>query len=1084
MTERPLRYPIITAALSLTLAASAPTLAVSAPTFAASPPTLAVSASTLAAQEIDPSTYEALRFRHIGPEGNRVIAIAGHPGDRNVIYAGAASGGIWKTTDGGLNWEPVFDDMDVASIGALAVSMSDPNVVWAGTGETNIRSMISIGNGIYKSTDAGATWQHMGLRETGRIGRLVIHPDNPDIVLAAAVGTAYGPQEERGVFRTVDGGETWERVLFVGADTGASDIAMDPANPRNLVAGMWPIDIKTWQRNSGGPNGGVFVSHDGGDTWERATDGLPGPPTGKIAVAYAPSNPARIYALIETDQYAFEGVLWRSDDGGDSWRLISRDQQYHTRPHYYTRLVVAPDNDDEVYFLATRLARTLDGGDTATILRSAGGDHHDMWIDPLNPDRILLANDGGVHISLNRTASWYHPDLPVAQMYHVAVDDQVPYFVYGNRQDGPTRRGPSNRLAGGGWHSVGGGESGWAIPDPFDNNIVWASNEQGVLTRYDLRTGHSTNVQVWPETPVGKSPRDLKYRWVWSYPVVVSRHAPGTLYVGSQYVHKTTDGGITWREISPDLTTDDESKQVDSGGLTFDNVGVDYGTTLFAIGESPLDPDVLWAGSNDGLVHLTRDGGGSWVNVTANIDNLPPWGTVSNIEASRFDVGTAYITLDLHQVDDRNPYVYRTRDFGASWTSITNGIPRGMLSYAHVVREDPERRGMLYLGTENTVYWSTDDGDNWLPLRNNLPPAPVHWLTVQEGFGDLVIGTYGRGFWILDDLSPLRQLNDEVLASDAHLFEPRPAYRLLRRSLPGESVRGGPRSYVEDPPYGAPLNYYLADGAEEDATITIRDAAGSAVRTFRGTADAGINRVYWDLRHEESPPVKLRTPPLGHPGVAFGPDSIRYNDEGWRELDVEGSGGNGPLAVPGAYSVEIEVGDHRLTTSLEVIRDPTSAASEEDIGAQIDLALRIRDQVNVLTEMGNSIEWLRKQIDDLEDLMSDRSGTEEVETAAAAFDEQLIELERQFYILRTTGASENLLRFPAGLFSHFKMLGRYVMTGDGRPTPSKYEVFEELSARLERHREIYGTLVSTDLQSFNAIARRHGLAGISIPPPN
>ena len=1040
--------------------------------------------TTLFAQDLDSAVYGALRYRHIGPEGNRVIAIASHPGNPDLIYAGAASGGIWKSTDGGLNWEPVFDDADVASIGALAVSISDPNVVWAGTGETNIRSAISIGNGIYKSIDAGKTWQHMGLRETGRIGRVVIHPDDPDIVYAAALGTAYGLQPERGVFRTVNGGETWERVLFVGEDTGASDIAMDPANPRNLVAGMWPLDIKTWQRTSGGPNGGVFVTHDGGDTWERATNGLPEPPTGKVAVAYAPSNPDRIYALIETDQYEFKGVLWRSDNGDDSWRLISRDQQYHTRPHYYSRLVVAPDNDDEVYFLATRMAHTLDGGDTATILGGAGGDNHDMWIDPVMPDRLLVANDGGVHISVNRGDSWYHPELPVAQMYHVAVDDQIPYFVYGNRQDGPTRRGPSNSLAGGNWHSVGGGEAGWAIPGPFDNNIVWASNEQGVLTRYDVRTGHVTNVQVWPETPVGKSPRDIKYRWVWSYPVVVSRHAPGTLYVGSQYVHKTTDGGYTWREISPDLTTDDETKQVNSGGLTFDNVGVDYGTTLYAIGESPLDPDVLWAGSNDRLVHVTRDGGESWTNVSENIEGLPPWGTVSNIEASRYDVAGAYITVDLHQVDDRDPYVYRTKDFGASWTRITDGIPRGMLSYAHVVREDPERPGMLYLGTANTVYLSVDDGDSWLPLRNNLPPVPIHWLTVQEGFGDLVLGTYGRGFWILDDLSPLRQMTGDVLSSDAHLFVPRPTYRLLRRSLPGERVRGGPPSYLEDPPYGAPINYYLANATDGDATITIRDAAGNTVRTFDGTAHAGINRGYWDLRHEESPPIKLRTPPLGHPGVALGPDRIRYNEDGWRELDVEGSGGNGPLAVPGTYTVQLAVGGRRLTTSLAVLKDPTSATGEEDIGAQIDLALRIRDQVNVLTEIGNSIEWIRKQIDDLEDLVRDRADMAEVEEAAVAFDQKLIELERELYILRTTGASENLLRFPAGLFSHFKMLGRYVTTGEARPTPSKYEVFDELSARLEQYREIYGTLVSKDMEECNAIVRAHGLAGVSVPPKN
>jgi len=1042
-----------------------------------------IAATSVRTQEVDPTVYGELPFRHIGPEGNRVIAIAGHPGDPELIYAGAASGGVWKTTDGGLNWVPVFDDTDVASIGALAVSISDPNVVWAGTGETNIRSMISIGNGIYRSTDAGKTWQHKGLRKTGRIGRVVIHPENPDIVFAAALGTGYGPQQERGVFRTTDGGETWERVLFAGEDTGASDIAMDPANPRNLVAGMWPIDIKTWQRTSGGPNGGIFVTHDGGDTWNRATDGLPEPPTGKIAVAYAPSNPDRIYALVETDQYEFKGVLWRSDDGGDSWVLISRDQQYHTRPHYYTRLVVAPDNENEVYFLATRLARTLDGGENSTILENAGPDHHDMWIDPDRPNRILLANDVGVFISRNRGDSWFHPDLPIAQMYHVAVDDRIPYFVYGNRQDGPTRRGPSNSLAGEGWHSVGGGEAGWTIPDPFDDNIVWASNEQGVLTRYDLRTGHTTNVQVWPETPVGKSPRDIRYRWVWCYPVVVSQHEPGTLYVGSQYVHKTTDGGITWEEISPDLTTDDETKQLDSGGLTIDNVGVDYGTTLFAIAESPLDPKTLWAGSNDGLIHVTRNDGADWTDVTLNIRGLPPWGTVSNIEPSRFDPGSAYITVDLHQIDDRDPYVYRTKDFGSTWTRITDGIPRGMLSYAHVVREDPERPGMLYLGTENALYLSLNDGDSWHPLRNNLPPAPIHWLTIQKRFGDLVLGTYGRGFWILDDLTPLRQLTDEVISSDVHFFDPRPAYRLLERNLPGEAVRGAPPTHVEDPPYGAAINYFLGDGGDDrTVAITITDPEGTVIRTLDGSTIQGINRVHWDLRHESSPPIKLRTPPLGHPGVAFGPDSIRPNKDGWRELDVEGSGDNGPLAVPGTYSVELTVDDRRFTTDLEVIKDPISTASEEDIRAQIDLELAIRAKVNRLTEMGNSIEWLRKQIDDLEALIEDRDGLGDVEAALDAYDGDLIALEREFYILRTTGASENLLRFPAGLFSHFKMLGYYVMTGDARPTPSKYQVFEELSARLDAHRTVYDELVTSKLAEINLLIRDQGLAGLSLPP--
>jgi len=488
------------------------------------------------AQDLSSEVYSSLKFRHIGPEGNRVIAIAGQCGNPHIIYVGAASGGIWKTTDGGLNWQPVFDDQDVSSIGALAVAASDPNIIWAGTGETNIRSSISIGNGIYKSVDGGKSWEKMGLEKTGRISRVVIHPQTPDIVLAAAMGHCYGPQEERGIYRTTNGGETWERVLFTDENTGASDIAMDPQNPRNLIAGMWPLEIKTWQRSSGGENGGLFLSKDGGKTWKKCTKGLPKPPTGKIAVAYAPSDPSRIYALIETDQYQFKGVLWGSEDGGASWDLISYDQQYHTRPHYYSRLAVSPENENEIWFLASSVTVSLDGGKTGKIKRIAGHDAHDIWFDPTDPTRILIAHDGGVRISLNHGESWFHPDLPVAQMYHVAVDQQVPYFVYGNQQDGPTYRIPSQQMAptyripsqqmaGSIVTDVGGGESGFTVPDPFDNNIIWASNEQGVLTKYDLRSGVTTNVQVWPETPVGRSPRDIKYRWVWCYPWILSNHA-------------------------------------------------------------------------------------------------------------------------------------------------------------------------------------------------------------------------------------------------------------------------------------------------------------------------------------------------------------------------------------------------------------------------------------------------------------------------------------------------------------------------------------------------------------------------------
>jgi len=1017
---------------------------------------------------ITEKTYQALTYRHIGPEGNRVIAIAGIPGNPDIIFTGAASGGIWKSTDGGLNWNPVFDKEDVSSIGALAVSESNPDVIWAGTGETNIRSSISIGKGVYKSTDAGESWDCMGLEKTGRIGRILIHPENPDIVYVAALGTIYGPQPERGVFRTLDGGKNWKRVLFADEQTGAMDMTMQPGNPKTIIASMWPITLKTWERGSGGPSGGIYISHDAGDTWEKITRGLPKGDMGKIAVDFAPGNPLVVYAIIETDQYEYNGVLWKSEDGGISWQLASYDQEYITRPHYYTRIVVSPDNENEFYSLATTLTKSSDGGKTSKSTRSLGGDHHDMWIDPLNPNRILSANDQGIQISSNRGKSWYRLTLPVAQMYHVSVDDQIPYFVYGNRQDGPTYRVPSNSLAGGRVTSIGGGEAGFTFADPFDNNVIWASNEQGVLERYDLETGQAVNVQVWPETPVGKSPRNIKYRWIWSYPFILSTHKQNTLYAGSQYVHKTTDGGKTWKVISPDLTLNDTSMQVHSGGLTIDNVGVDYGNTLYALAESPLNKMVLWAGSNDGLVHVTKNGGKSWTNVTDNLPDLPPFGTVSSIEASRYNLGAAYLAVTLHQVDNRDPFIYKTKDYGQSWTKITNGIPAGMLSFTHIVREDPQREGMLYTGTENEVYFSYDDGDKWMPLRNNMPSAPIRWLCIQDHFSDLVIGTYGRGFWIMDDITPLRQLDDRVLESKAHLFTPRPAYRFQQRSLPGGRKGFLDRDkYFQDPEYGASINYYLKDPSDSLVSITILDQYGIEIKTFEGPADTGINRTYWDLRYEDSPEIELRTPPLDYPDAALKWFKGEYNKEGWRSLKVEGSGENGPLAIPGIYTIVLRTNEMEFRENLEVKKDPLSKASQEDIEAQIKLALNIRERVNELTAMGNSIQWIRKRLDEIQEDIPEPQNP--IYIASNELEEKLIEIEINLYQLRGTGASENLLRFPAGLFSHFKMLGNYVMRGDHRPTASKYEVYEELTRRLDTYLKEYNSLVENELKEFNVL---------------
>jgi len=662
---------------------------------------LLVASTTWAAT--DPNLAE-LRFRFIGPDGNRAIAVVGEPGNPAVAYIGAASGGIFKTTDGGVTWKPIFDDQNVSSIGSLALAPSDPNVVWAGTGETFvIRPAHSVGNGIYRSTDAGRTWAHRGLEKTGRIGRVVVDPRDDRVVLACALGHTYGPQPDRGVYRTTDGGSTWEKVLFVDENTGCADLAMDPSNPRVLFAGMWQVHINTWGLRSGGPGSGVYRSTDGGSAWKRLEGGLPGGkdhPVGKVAVAVAANDRDRVYVLVEDTSPGF----YRSDDGGTTWRLVSRNHTLAERAPYYTRFAVAPDDPNRIYFASVRFSMSIDGGESIVPNPPAGGgDNHDIWIDPVNPERFMVADDGGVNITLNRGVTFRRIVPPIAQMYHVKVDDQIPYYVYGNRQDGYSYRGPSNSRTGGSiplglWHSVGGCESGLATPDPVDNNIVWSGCYDGGLERFDLRTGQVRNVRVWPEAGYGWPPADMKYRWHWNFPLAISPHNHERVFVGSQYVHETTDGGDSWKTISPDLTRNDKSHQQSSGGVAIDNLMTFDGSTLFAISESPLEAGLIWAGTNDGQVQLTRNGGESWTNVTKNIPGLPPWGTIANVEPSHFDVASAYISVDLHQMGDFDPYIYKTTDFGASWKRVSSDIPKSILSFVHVVKEDPKRRGLLYGG--------------------------------------------------------------------------------------------------------------------------------------------------------------------------------------------------------------------------------------------------------------------------------------------------------------------------------------------------------------------------------------------------
>ncbi len=775
------------------------------------------------AQQISPDLYQPLRYRHIGPVGNRVAAVAGVPGDPLTYYAGAASGGLWKSEDGGEYWRPVFDDQPDHAIGALAVAPSDPEIVWAGTGEPHIRSNVSLGTGIYKSTDGGENWRRVPL-EIGptRTSRIVIHPFDPNVVYVAALGHAHGPQAERGIYRTEDGGDSWEHVLFVDENTGASSLEMDPNNPRILFAGMWPVEVHTWGRESGGPGGGIYMSRDGGDTWTKLEgNGLPLLPVGKVDICLTPANSDRVYALIETGdgvpwhgQETESGELWRSDDGGHVWQLMTHDRNLGGRTGYYNNCVVLPDDPDEVFFLTAAFVHSIDGGRTGMALtgrQRPGGDYHDMWIDPTNGNRMIVGNDGGTAVSLNRGRTWHRVQLPIAQMYHVTADNEIPYNVLGNRQDGPSTRGPSNSrtsgnrggfIARGMWHQVGGGESGFASPDPTDPNIVWSSASGsgargGIVVRYNERTRQFRQVEVWPESTGGWPAADLKYRFQWTFPLLLSPHDNNTVYVTSQHVHRTTNGGQTWEVISPDLSTNDKSKQGISGGLTPDNIGVEYCCVIYAFDESPVRQGVFWAGTNDGLMHVSRDGGQSWTNVTEKIPNLPPDGVVRSIDASKWDAAKAYVAIEHHQQGNFEPHVYRTDNYGEDWDEIVDGIDVGPLSYAREILEDPVRPGLLYLGTENKIYVSFDDGDHWQSLMTNIPAAPMYDFVVQEHFNDLVVGTYGRGFWILDDLSPLQQLTPDVVASAAHLFEPRDAYR-FQPITPPNSMPNDP-SVVRSP---------------------------------------------------------------------------------------------------------------------------------------------------------------------------------------------------------------------------------------------------------------------------------------------
>ena len=919
-------------------------------------------AATLAAQP-PAGLFDGLRWRMIGPfRGGRAVAASGVPGDPNVFYFGAVGGGIWKTTNAGLTWSPIFDDQHVASIGAIEVSPSNPDVIYAGTGETDIRSDLAQGDGVYKSTDGGKTWRNIGLRDSRQIGRILIHPGNDDIVFVAALGHAYGSNAERGVYRSRDGGQTWQKVLDKGLDVGATDLAFEPDNPQVVYAAMWQARRPPWSVYGPleGPGSGLYKSIDGGDHWSQLTgNGLPEGPWRRSGIAVARgAHGQRVYALIDA---ASGSGLFRSDDSAKTWTHVGTDPRIDNRAWYFSSVTVDPRNPDIVYLPNVAVYRSTDGGKNFTVLKGApgGDDYHYLWIDPNNPARMILASDQGINISTDTGASWNSwYNQPTAQLYHVITDNQFPYRVYGSQQDSGTAVVPSRTdhglIAEYDRSSVGGAEAGYIGPDPKDPNIFYVSDTYGTLNRFDKRTAQGQNITPWPASGFGGDMSQRKYRFTWTAPLAFSP-VDNALYYGSQYVLKTTDGGLNWHEISPDLTgASGKSSQPPPGDrLTIENAKARGYGVVYSIAPSPTAAGLIWAGTDSGLIHLTRDGGQTWANVTP--PGLSDWSKVTCIEASRFAGGVAYAAIDRHRLDDNKPYLFRTRDYGKTWTPITSGVEEP--SFLNAIREDPVRKGLLYAATENGVFVSFDDGDHWQSLQLNLPTVSVRDLVIHGD--DLVIATHGRSFWILDDMAPLREIDAKVAASDAYLYQPATAIRLNPEAFQGTPLPPEiPRA--QNPPDGAVIDYYLKSAPPGEVTLEILDAKNQLVRRYSSsehpsvrrsrqavadvwivapqslTARSGMNRFVWDLRY----------------AAAFG---------GAGDSEA-GRAAQGPQVLPGAYQVRLTVAGQRFTKPLKVVLDPRSTATPSDLAKQFDFATKASNELKRAAEATEQLNALRSQL--------------------------------------------------------------------------------------------------------------------------
>ena len=998
----------------------------------------------VAAQDPGPDSphLRTMSWRNIGPaRGGRSLSCTGSPGRRHEYYFGATGGGLWKTSDSGTTWFPVTDgQISSSSIGAVAVAETNPDIVFIGGGETQLRGSITQGDGVYKSTDGGATWRHRGLADTQAIARIRIHPVNPDIVYVAALGHPYGDNEERGVFRSRDGGANWERVLFVSPRAGAADLIIDRTNPDVLYASLWQVYRKAWKMWGGGPDSGLYRSDDGGDTWKELTEnpGMPAGPIGKIGVTVSPANPDRVWAIVE----APEGGVFRSDDRGATWRLTNNERKLRQRAFYYSRVYADPLDAETVYALNTGFYKSLDGGETFDhVIRPPHGDQHDLWIDPNDPLRMCNSNDGGGNVSVNGGESWTDQDYVTTQLYHVNVTNDFPYHVCGAQQDNSTvclpsegwdhmqARGPGSRW----YYAAGGGESGYITQHPSQLDVFYAGSQGALLTRYNRANGQIRDIQVYPRFFSGEPASALPDRWQWTFPIVFSPLDENRLYTSSQFLYLTTDDGQSWRKISPDLTYADPETLGETGGLiTMDMNGPEIYATIFAVAPSRHDINTIWVGSDDGRVHVTRDHGATWIDITPQ--DLPKFSRVSIVEESLHRAGTIFVAANRYQVDDREPYVFRTTDYGETWTKIVDGIAPG--HFARAIREDPVRQGLLFVGTEHGVYFSWNDGDRWMSLQQNLPDTPIRDLVVKES--DVVLGTHGRGFWILDDIEPLRQWSADAKNATLTVFEP------------NRAVRG-----VQD----AVIQYHLAEEVER-VVVEILDADGTVVDRFEGTEPS------WKAEPDFS---FFRTRRSSSPTTAKGLNRFRWNGRYRGAVEFDGMilwsarATSGPKAPPGRYRVRVEAGGVTEATDLDLIADPRlEGVTDAELQEQFDLARRIRDRTSAANEAVIQIRDVRAQLEERLEGSSDRG----LIANGGRLVEEMTEVEEALYQTRNR-SNQDPLNFPIRLNNRLASLRRSVETGDARPTDGAYAVFKELSGELDEHLGALRTLFGERLDAIN-----------------